>query len=344
MIANCLSASFSGMGGESSDRDFIDRLVAHVGVSASEVATRAGLAVSTLTRPLNHPVKYRLSKATIDKLRQAYPAFGDWAESEPGFDHDRQYVRVNVLPSYGGMGGGGTGDADKETGLISRRLVEDELRAQPSDLLIIDVRGDSMEPDFMHGDQILIDCRDCDPRQPGAFALWDGDGYVIKLIERIPNRAGWYRVFSANGRYTPYEIDAGALWCMSADQMGHIATSKIIEFRMLGDRHIVTGRMSDKFVADLADFVSIVRPIPVGNKGGVSSSPQRSLLTAEAIAQRAASKGGLGISFVMLQRGMLLAAVMPASRANAANLKAGQVITAINGKTLAMLHLTYQNT
>src|SRR3546814_18999489 len=80
----------------------------------------------------------------------------------------------------------------------------DDLRAKPADLLLIDVRGDSMMPDFLHGDQILVDKRDRDPRQPGPFALWDGEGYVVKLVERVPQRKGWYRIFSANNRYTPY--------------------------------------------------------------------------------------------------------------------------------------------
>src|SRR3546814_2573323 len=75
------------------------------------------------------------------------------------------------------MGGGGTGEGDRETALISRTLIEDDLRAKPADLLLIDVRGDSMMPDFLHGDQILVDKRDRDPRQPGPFALWDGEGY-----------------------------------------------------------------------------------------------------------------------------------------------------------------------
>lgn len=64
-----------------------------------------------------------------------------------------------------------------------------------------------MEPRFLHGDQILIDRRDRDPLQPGPFALWDGDGYVIKLVERVPRKRGWYRVFSVNDIYTAYEIE-----------------------------------------------------------------------------------------------------------------------------------------
>ena len=126
----------------------------------------------------------------------------------PAADIHSDYLPVEILPSYAGMGGGGTGEGDPETGLVPRRLIEDELRAKPSDFLLIDVRGDSMEPDFQHGDQILIDKRDTNPIQPGSFALWDGDGYVVKLVERVAQKTGFYRIFSSNNRYSAYEVDA----------------------------------------------------------------------------------------------------------------------------------------
>jgi phage repressor protein C with HTH and peptisase S24 domain len=125
--------------------------------------------------------------------------------SEPA--EDLAYVEVKVLPSYAGMGGGGSGEGDRVVAKLPRRLIEDELRGRASDFELIDVRGDSMEPDFQHGDQILIDRRDRDPRQPGPFALWDDDGYVVKLVERVPQRRGWYRIFSANSRYSAYEVE-----------------------------------------------------------------------------------------------------------------------------------------
>src|SRR3546814_16656947 len=104
------------------------------------------------------------------------------------------------------MGGGGTGEGDRETALISRTLIEDDLRAKPADLLLIDVRGDSMMPDFLHGDQILVDKRDRDPRQPGPFALWDGEGYVVKLVERRSEerRVGKECVSTCRSRWSPY--------------------------------------------------------------------------------------------------------------------------------------------
>lgn len=190
------------------DKELLEELCKHLGMTPSEVARKAGLAVSTLTRPLNQPVKHRLSIPTLAKLRATFPSFpGFGGEPDlPPASPERSYLPVSVLPSYAGMGGGGSGEGDDAKALLPRGLIEDDLRAKPDDLLLIDVRGDSMEPDFQHGDQILVDKRDIDPRQPGAFALWDGDGYVVKLVERMPRERGVYRIFSANDRYSDYKV------------------------------------------------------------------------------------------------------------------------------------------
>ena len=202
-------ANTSNMLDEHSDKQLLDELAEWTGLSISAMAKKARLAVTTLTRPANKDVNHKISLPTLAKLRSTFPDFPGWGgEGDAQITvQDRHYIPIAVLPSYAGMGGGGTGDGDLQTALLPRTLIEDELRAQPNDLLLIDVRGDSMEPDFKHGDQILIDRRDRDPRQPGPFALFDGDGYVIKLVERVPGKRGFYRVFSANARYSEYEIE-----------------------------------------------------------------------------------------------------------------------------------------
>lgn len=129
----------------------------------------------------------------------------------PEVDLHQDYVEVGVLPTFAGMGGGGTGEGETEVALIPRSLVVHELRASPTDLLLINVRGDSMlNPEtgrgFAHGDQLLIDRRDINPRQPGPFALWHDDGYVVKNVEIIRS-TGKLRIFSNNPAYSPDEAD-----------------------------------------------------------------------------------------------------------------------------------------
>lgn len=115
-------------------------------------------------------------------------------------------VSIALLPTYAGMGGGGTGDGDQGVISFSRDLIERELRAPPSSLLVMVAEGNSMLPDFQGGDQILVDTRRKSLAQPGAFCLWDGDGHVIKYLEKVPDSdPAKVRVVSANGLYEPRE-------------------------------------------------------------------------------------------------------------------------------------------
>lgn len=195
------------------DAQLVRALVEWSSMAPSAVAKRAGLAATTLTRPFNGSASTNISRDTLAKLRQAFPDFPGWHGARPDLppvSRQQDYLPVGVLPAFAGMGGGGVGDfraEDLETALIPRHLIEDEFRGRAGDFKLIDVRGDSMEPIFLHGDQLLIDTRDRNPAQPGPFALFDGDAYVVKLVERVSGRRGWYRVFSANDRYSENEVE-----------------------------------------------------------------------------------------------------------------------------------------
>jgi hypothetical protein len=197
-------AIFAGMTTVDDDIQLVRDLLAWAGTNANQAAKKIGVANTTLNRFVNGKAATRLGRDTVARLKEHYPKF-------PGFDgvevEEIDYVPIRVLPTYGGMGGGGTGEGERETALISRHLIEREFRGKPDDFELINVRGDSMEPLFHHGDQLLIDRRDRDPIQPGAFAIFDGDAYLVKLVERAPGRRGFYRVFSANDRYSEETVE-----------------------------------------------------------------------------------------------------------------------------------------
>lgn len=186
-----------------------------LGIKAAELADAIGLTPDKVSKVFSGIRQWRgdeLLRVTdfLDRVESGQGA----PDMVPERGDPQSYLPVDILPSFAGMGGGGNGEGEPEQGLVPRRLVEDELRAKPADLLLIEARSTSMEPDFLHGDQILIDRRDRNPVQPGSFALWDGDGYVIKLVERVPMKKGWYRIFSANGRYTAYEVSEDEITIM----------------------------------------------------------------------------------------------------------------------------------
>jgi hypothetical protein len=111
-----------------------------------------------------------------------------------------------LLPNFAGMGAGGSDEGDPGVVSFSRDLIERELRAPANSLLAMVAEGNSMEPEFRGGDQILVDTRRKSLAQPGAFCLWDGDGHVIKFLEKVPDSdPPKVRVISLNPLYQPHE-------------------------------------------------------------------------------------------------------------------------------------------
>lgn len=194
---------------ETGDKQLIIDLSAWTGLSASAIATKAKMSPSTLTRPLNDPkFKFQLSGPTLTKLKTAFPNFPPFAREAdlPLASAERAYLAVDIMPTFAGMGGGGTGEDDIERALVPRYLIEDVLRGKPADFVIVRTRGDSMFPDFAHDDELLCDKRDTNPIQPGPFAVWDAEdeAYVVKNVEKLPG--GRFRIFSTNPKYTPSEV------------------------------------------------------------------------------------------------------------------------------------------
>ena len=78
----------------------------------------------------------------------------------------------------------------RETGeawLFADSLIRHRLRADPGDLWIIAVDGDSMEPMLSSGDHVLIDVSRTVPAPPGIFVIWDGIALVAQRIEHMPH-------------------------------------------------------------------------------------------------------------------------------------------------------------
>lgn len=173
--------------------DLIARLRA-AKVPHTRIAEALGRAQPAATRLLNGQ---RSLKA--DEMAKLLPLLQEVNQSAAP-----EYEAIEVLPTYAGAGGGGNGDGDHETALVPRALIREILRGRPTDFILITIRGDSMEPDFHHGDQLLIDQRDRNPTQPGPFALLGEGAYVVKNVQRTRERL---RIFSSNPKYSDEQLD-----------------------------------------------------------------------------------------------------------------------------------------
>lgn len=84
-----------------------------------------------------------------------------------------------------------------------------ELRLPKSSLAVVEVLGDSMEPTLSSGDRVLVNMADTQVSQPGVFIVHDGDGTLIKRVERVPgSKPAKLVLISDNPRHTKYEVTA----------------------------------------------------------------------------------------------------------------------------------------
>jgi len=87
-----------------------------------------------------------------------------------------------------------------------RNWIKDHLGVEPSDLRMLYVRGDSMEPTLYHNDIILVDTTKKAPSPPGVFVLFDGFGLMAKRLEYTSsNTQQQLRIISDNPQYSIYE-------------------------------------------------------------------------------------------------------------------------------------------
>ena len=116
---------------------------------------------------------------------------------------------VDVRPS---MGGGTMIEIEPDFGRpyhFQKKWIKNDLKAEPSNLRILHVEGDSMAPTLSDGDIILVDTGRKIPTPPGIFVLHDGMGLVAKRIEHIPqSEPPRVRIISDNQLYQPYECTA----------------------------------------------------------------------------------------------------------------------------------------
>lgn len=94
-------------------------------------------------------------------------------------------------------------------------FLDAELRVKPNRAIVAEVVGDSgYNPEAAHapgslfpGDRVIIDTFDRRPSPPGPFAVYDGSGLVIKLVEHVAGTdPARYRLSSRNPIYPAYEV------------------------------------------------------------------------------------------------------------------------------------------
>lgn len=198
-------------------RSYVSELARHTGLSLTALAKRAGVSSTTLTRFMNSDdADHMLSNVTMGKLRRL-ATLGIAATKKTPLSAGPVHASLTIREhDVGASAGHGLEPAQligqgAEAVLAEWTMPADLIRAHTtasSELAIIRVEGDSMEPDYRPGERVLVDRSRRKPSPPGVFVVWDGMGLVLKRVELVPGSdAKRIRLSSINDGYMPYEID-----------------------------------------------------------------------------------------------------------------------------------------
>jgi len=119
----------------------------------------------------------------------------------------------------------GNGSFNDEESVIDMRAfaadyIRRDLRISHEQLALVNVVGNSMEPEIHSGDVVLIDRRDKDISVEGPHLVRIDGSLLVKLVQRRPG--GVLRVASKNESYTPFDINVNAEQLQDFEVLGRV--------------------------------------------------------------------------------------------------------------------------
>lgn len=153
--------------------------------------------LAQVAEALGVSLDYMLGKGAANRARIRE------AVTSPGLEEFVSIPAITVTPVKRGKAVL-TEDNARDPYFFRRSWLQDRLSANPDDLKLVYVQGDSMEPSLSHNDMVLADTAKTQPSPPGLFVLFDGVGLVVKRVEMVGG-TGQVRITSDNPQYAPYE-------------------------------------------------------------------------------------------------------------------------------------------
>lgn len=108
---------------------------------------------------------------------------------------------------------GHLGLAEKDAGddgkswVMPASLFKARTDAPPEKIKIFAVQEQAMAPDFMPGEQVLVNLADTRPSPPGMFIVSDGMGYIIRQCEYVPHsQPPQIKLSAVSEKYKPYTL------------------------------------------------------------------------------------------------------------------------------------------
>jgi len=147
-----------------------------------------------------------LSQMMTGEPRQPYPKTPEQpATGAPAFSDEYALIPVYDVKAAAGHGATVQTEDVVDTLVFKREWIHQTLHANPNDLYLIAVQGESMTPTLHPGDMILVDRRtESTIGADGVYVLRMGDSLLVKRVQRLPGRT--LRISSDNPAYQSFEL------------------------------------------------------------------------------------------------------------------------------------------
>lgn len=195
--------------------DRIDKLANEQGVSLSALSVQSGMSkdgIRNWKRRLEKEASFGVSHNNLKGVADALGvSIEDLTRAPHASNQAPEPQPVTMVPVYDVHASAGAGSvvcAEDELARLSFPIdyLRHLTRANPRDLAIISVRGDSMLPTLANEDLVMLDTSDCDISHDGLFVIRDvGEALLVKRIGRA-SAPGCVTIISDNrALYDPVE-------------------------------------------------------------------------------------------------------------------------------------------
>jgi phage repressor protein C with HTH and peptisase S24 domain len=188
---------------------FLRRVYEATGISSqNELALAMQINRSAITQARK---KNSIPATWILKLYRAYKLNPDWIETGIGprylkqnQEPDIEFQNIPKVKARLSAGGGSFEVGSEIEGYYSFRKDWLNVKGSPAGMVLMDVFGNSMEPELKDGDTVLIDKSEKDILAGAIYALGVDDTIMVKRVEKHP---GKLVLRSDNKNYLPVFLE-----------------------------------------------------------------------------------------------------------------------------------------
>ena len=205
-----------------------DRLQAARERAGFESPTEAARAIRTInvnTIISNENGHRPISKKMAQIYGEAFNVSAGWilygddkpdTSKKPQKPANKSVNNFQLVPEYNVHVSAGGGAAVADEAIVANWPFNEEylnkfLGLNKAELALVEVRGDSMEPTLHPGDRVLVNLSDKQVSQSGVFVLFDGDGTVVKRVDKRIGDDSEVTLISDNPIHDRYTVSTDQL-------------------------------------------------------------------------------------------------------------------------------------